>query len=100
MSPDEQLSFSFDSAAGNGRSGLVDWRAQRRAHVARLASAAGLPIGHRVRLTLISGLMMEGCLLLEDETLWVEVRRSQELRLRVGQVDFCAAEVESCVRLD
>jgi len=53
-----------------------------------------------VRLTLSSGPFLEGNLFLFEEDLWPERQRSDNLRLRIGKVDFLAAEVESCVRLD
>jgi hypothetical protein len=59
-----------------------------------------LPIGHLVRLTLSSGPFLEGNLFLFEEDLWLERQRPDNLRLRIGKVDFLAAEVESCVRLD
>jgi hypothetical protein len=49
---------------------------------------------------LASGVLVEGRLALATDELWTDPRRSQELRLEIGQVDFQAAEVESCVRLD
>jgi len=53
-----------------------------------------------VRLTLSSGPFLEGNLFLFEEGLWLERQRPDNLRLRIGKVDFLAAEVESCVRLD
>lgn len=96
----EQLTFGFDGAAPGRESGLDAWRAARLADLEKLAAATGLSIGHRVRVTLTSGPSVEGRLLLDADELWLNAKRSNELRLRIGQVDFCAGEVESCVRLD
>lgn len=96
----EQLTFGFDGAAPGRESGLDAWRAARQADVDKLVAATGLAIGHRVRVTLTSGPCLEGRLLLETVELWLNAKRSNELRLRIGNVDFCVAEIESCVRLD
>jgi hypothetical protein len=42
------------------------------------------------------------CLACADfhEELWLERQRPNNLRLRIGRVDFLAAEIESCVQLD
>lgn len=97
---DEQLTFGFDGAAPGCESGLDAWRAAREADLEKLAAATGLAIGQRVRVTLSSGPSMEGRLIVETNELWLNARRSNELRLRIGKVDFCVAEIESCVRLD
>jgi hypothetical protein len=96
----EQLTFGFDGAAAGRESGLEAWRDARRADVEKLAAATGLSIGHRVRVTLNSGPVVEGRLLLDADELWLNAKRSDELRLCIGNVDFCAAEIESCERLD
>lgn len=96
----EQLTFGFDGTAPARESGLEAWRDARRADLEKLAAATGLSIGHRVRVTLTSGPSVEGRLLLDADELWLNAKRSDELRLRIGNVDFCAAEIESCVRLD
>jgi len=95
----DQLSLNFDGAP-EPVAGLVVWREQYRAQIDVLARRSGLPIGHAVRIWLTSGVMVEGKLLLAHEDLWVDQRRSAELRLQVGRVDFRVAEIESCVRID
>ena len=95
----DQLSLDFDQGPG-AVSGIALWREMRAAQLEALAGRNGLPIGHAVRVWLASGIMVEGCLALASDELWTDCRRSQELRLRIGRVDFRAAEVESCVRID
>jgi hypothetical protein len=96
----DQLCFSFDGGEPRAVSGVEIWRERRRAELDRYAAEAGLPIGHVVRLTLSSGPLLEGNLFLFEEDLWLERQRQNNLRLRIGRVDFLAAEIESCVRLD
>ena len=96
----EQLCFSFDGGEPCIVSGVEIWRERRRAKIDRLATEAGLPVGHVVRLTLSSGPLLEGNLFLFDEDLWLERQRPNDLRLCIGKVDFLATEIESCVRLD
>jgi hypothetical protein len=96
----EQLSFPFDGNERAAVSGVDLWREQRQLALERLGSVHGLAIGHAVRVTLHSGPIVEGRLLLCDEGLWLEATRLNSTRLRVGNVDFAAAEVASCVRLD
>jgi hypothetical protein len=96
----EQFCFSFDGGEPQSISGMDLWRERRRVQIDELADATGLPIGHAVRLTLVSGPMVQGILFLDEERLWVDKKRSGDLRLRVGAVDFLAGDVESCVRLD
>ncbi len=95
----EQLGFQFD-AAPSPVSGLALWREHRQGQVDALASACGLPIGHAVRAYLISGILLEGRLQLAEPELWTDHRRSVELRLQIGRVDFPPTEIESCVRTD
>jgi hypothetical protein len=95
----EQLNFSFDGTAGMV-SGVALWREMRAAQIDELAVQSGLPIGHVARVTLSSGVLIEGRLVLERDELWTDSQRHPELRLRVGAVDFRASEVESCVRMD
>jgi hypothetical protein len=96
----EQLIFGFDGVAPQPQSGLDLWRDARRLEMEKLAATTGLSIGHRVRVTLASGPVVEGRLLVGADELWLHARRPDELRLRIGAVDFYAAEIESCVRLD
>jgi hypothetical protein len=96
----DQLCFSFDGEEPRATSGVEVWRERRRADLDRVAAERGLPIGHWVRVTLRSGPFLEGTLFLFEEELWLDRQRPNNLRLRVGRVDFLAAEIESCVRLD
>jgi hypothetical protein len=96
----EQLCFSFDGGEPQSVSGVDVWRERRRIQIDSLADATGLPIGHAVRLALVSGPVVEGILFFDEEGLWMDKKRFGNLRLRVNAVDFLAADVESCVRLD
>jgi hypothetical protein len=96
----EQFCFSFDGGEPRSVSGVDLWRERRRVQIDMLSDTTGLPIGHLVRLTLVSGPVVQGILFLDEEGLWVNMKRSSDLRLRVGAVDFLAGDVESCVRLD
>ena len=96
----EQLIFGFDGVASAPESGLEAWWDARRADLEKLTAATGLSIGHRIRMTLTSGPAIEGRLLVDANEVWLNSKRSHELRLRIGNLDFCAAEIESCVRLD
>jgi hypothetical protein len=95
----EQLDLYFYDAPSSV-SGLEIWREERKAQIDALARACGLPIGHAVRVSLISGIVLEGRLLIPQQELWIEKRRSADLRLEIGRVDFRVQEVESCVRTD
>ena len=95
----DQLCFSFDGGEPRAVSGVEIWRERRRAELGRFAAETGLPIGIWSA-TLSSGPFLEGNLFLFEEDLWLERQRPDNLRLRIGKVDFLAAEVESCVRLD
>jgi hypothetical protein len=96
----EQLCFSFEGGEPQSISGVDLWHERRRARIGELAAATGLPIGQTVRLILAAGPIVQGVLFLDEECLWVDTKRSGDLRLRVGAVDFLAREVESCVRLE
>ena len=87
----EQLSLSFDQARG-ALSGMALWREMRAAQIDALARRSGLPIGHAVRVSLASGVLIEGRLLLARDELWSDQQRSPELRLQIGRVDFRATE--------
>ena len=95
----EQLGFNFEGGSG-AVSSLAVWREERKAQIDLLARRSGLPIGCAARVRLSSGVLVEGKLLLATDEIWVDQRRSVELRLQIGQVDFGVREIESCVRLD
>jgi hypothetical protein len=88
----EQLCFSFDGSGPQSISGVELWRERRRVQIVALSEVTGLPIGHAVRLTLASGPVVEGILFLVDEGLWLDSKRSCDLRLRIAAVDFLAAD--------
>jgi hypothetical protein len=95
----EQLSLNFDGASGPV-SGMDLWREVRAKQIEALARHSGLPVGRMARVSLASGIMIEGRLALERDELWADPQRPPEFRLRIGHVDFRASEIESCVRLD
>jgi hypothetical protein len=96
----EQLGFNFHDAPSRPALDLGQWREQRRSQIEALARRSGLPIGHAVRVQLACGAALEGRLSLAHEDLWIDERRSVELRLQIGRADFRAAEIESCIRTD
>ena len=95
----EQLSLNFDGAS-SPVSGMDLWRERRARQIEALARHSGLPVGRLARVSLTSGIMIEGRLALEQDELWADPQRPPEFRLRIGHVDFHASEIESCVRLD
>jgi len=95
----EQLGFDFGKAPEPA--GALDvWREERRLPIEVLARRSGLPIGHEVRVQLLSGITLEGRLLLAEDDLWPDQPRTVQLRLQIGRADFLTAEIESCVRTD
>lgn len=97
--PDDQPGFDFSSRS-DGPDGYSRWQAERRAALASLARALGLPLGHRVDAELRGGVRLEGILQLADDELWLEPRRDLRIRLRIGRCTFAAEEIERCVRTD
>jgi hypothetical protein len=95
---DDQLAFDFGAPAASD--GLDDWRKERRARLAALADALGLPLGHRVRIEFATGSPLEGLLALDEEQLFVPIRRNAHLVLRIGDATFEARNVASCTTLD
>jgi len=95
----EQMGFDFGKAPEPAKA-LDEWRAERHSQIEVLARRSGLPIGHEVRVQLVSGVLLEGRLLPAEDDLWPDRRRSVQLRLQIGRADFLTAEIESCVRTD
>jgi len=94
----EQLSLNF-SEAPRSASGLTVWREMRRAELDVVAFSKGLPIGRPARVRLASGVLAEGKLVLANEELWIGQPLAGDVRLRIGNIDFSIAEIESCVRI-
>ncbi len=89
----------FDFAAGHG-DGLIAWREQRRAVLRTLVEKVGLPLGRRVEVRLVDGVVLEGILGLDEDTLFPEQTDTANLRLAIGRVDFRHSDIEACVCRD
>ena len=94
----DQLCFSFDGGEPRAVSGVEIWRERRRAELDRFAAETGLPIGHLVRPHFPAGRFSKNLFLFEKASGWSG--SAQTITPPHGKVDFHAAEVESCVRLD
>ncbi len=97
MSPQAQAEFNFDAGPGGG---LNAWRDQRRAALRALAQKLGLPLGRRVEVRLVDGVVVEGILALREDTLFPEQTDTANIHLTVGRVDFRHADIEACVCRD
>ena len=98
MSPNERGQDELDFGRGDP-SGYAKWQQERADWLDRIRREVGLPINRRVRVRLrdIDG---EFCGLLTLVELPLDLRRARHQRLRVGDFEFTAAEIESCVRED
>jgi len=98
-----QFEFDFkgngDPSASSG--GLESWRDQRRRQLELTARRFGLPLGHRVEVSLLCGLTFRGLLHLHEPGLFLPSRNeSQSALFEVDRVPFAFAEVVSCIALD
>jgi hypothetical protein len=98
----EQLNFEFSDRPESPPSGnaLKTWREERRRQIESLAHKQGLPIGHHVRVDFENGPPLEGLLLLNEELLFSPEKSRPNLHLRIGNADFHADEILSCIRTD
>jgi len=98
MSPNERGQDELDFGRGDS-SGYAQWQHERADWLDRIRREVGLPINRRVRVRLrdIDG---EFCGLLPLVELPLDLRQARHQRLRVGDFEFTAAEIESCVRED
>jgi hypothetical protein len=98
MSPNERSPDELDFGRGDP-SGYAKWQQERADWLDRIRREIGLPINRRVRVRLrdIDG---EFCGLLTLVELPLDLRRARHQLLRVGDFEFTAAEIESCVRED
>jgi hypothetical protein len=93
--------FSADPEREQGhQDGLELWRAEHHARMEKLARRQGLPLGHRVRVELDNGEIMEGLLFLQEEQLFPQDNRAPRLLLRIHSNVFSISEISSCVRLE
>ena len=83
-----------------GADGYVTWRQQREDSVNRVGQLSGLPLNHRVEVTLRDGVRLRGRLRLREERLFLEEKFARELDLVVDGVSFRSVEIEACSRLD
>lgn len=95
----QQAQAEFDFAAGQG-DGLSAWREQRRDALRLLAQKLGLPLGRRVEVRLVDGVVVEGLLALREDTLFPEQTDTTNIHLTIGRVDFRHSDVEACVCRD
>jgi hypothetical protein len=95
MSPDERGQVEFDFGRGDP-SGHDKWQQERADQLDRIRRKLGLPINRRVRVRLrdIDG---EFCGMLTLVELPLDLQKARQQRLRVGDFEFTAAEIESCV---
>ena len=100
MNPPEQREWTFGEPDGSGPSGLDSWRAQRRAAQHALAEKLGLPLGRRVEVRLIDGVILQGELRLQEEALFLDHVETANIELAVGRTNFRHSEIEACVTLD
>lgn len=93
----EELNFE----AGARNDGLSAWRAGRKAHLRDLARANGIPLGHPCLVNLVGGVVLEGPLMLAEETLLPpDIRRDLNLQVQIQRCVFTPREIVSLVRLD
>lgn len=95
----DQLAFDFNENGPSSGVGLEAWRANRRQAIETLAEKQGMPLGQRVRVEFENGPPLEGTLLLMEEVLFAPTRKDAHLHLRIGDADFHADEIISCIRL-
>jgi hypothetical protein len=94
METGEPIQGVFDFESGNS-DGLANWRREREACLEAVRREWGVPVGRRVRLRLRHmDEEFEGRLQLVRHPLTMD--RHRPLHLRLGTVDFFAAEIEWC----
>jgi hypothetical protein len=98
MSPDERGQDEFDFGCGDP-SGYDKWQRERVDQLDRIRRKFGLPINRRVRVR-VRDIDGEFCGLLTLVELPLDLHKAHHQRLRVGNFEFTAAEIESCVRED
>jgi hypothetical protein len=98
VAPNERGQDELDFGRGDS-SGYARWQHERAEGLDRIRRELGLPINRRVRVRLrnIDG---EFCGLLTLVELPLDLRQARHQRLRLGDFEFTAAEIESCVRED
>lgn len=95
---ERQLEIAFGSDPAER--GFNQWQEQRQQAKKELARHLGLPLEHIVEVWLRNGIRLRGKLRLSEEKLFVQEAKEASLSLRVDNVPFTSAEIESCVRLD
>lgn len=87
--------------AEDGPDGLESWRGQRAKQLRELSRTLGIPLGHRCRIELAGGVILEGLLGLDEDLLFLpEPSQRSAIRLRVDRCVFTLSEVASAVRQD
>jgi hypothetical protein len=82
------------------RDGYAAWQRQRLHAQAGTSQKLGLPLGHRVELRLLDGVVPSGTLRLKDDLLFPELEDLANVELAIGRTTFKRSDIESCVRLD
>jgi hypothetical protein len=95
---DFQKQFRFDKPSSED--GYAKWLASRQAAARELAQKLGLPLEQQVEVWLTGEIRLRGKLRLQEQVLFVEPGREQQLGLVVDKVQFAYGEMQSCVRLD
>jgi hypothetical protein len=98
MPPNERSQDELDFGCGTP-SGYAQWQQERAEWLDRIRRKIGLPINRRVRVRL-RDIQGEFCGFLTLVELPLDLHKAHQQRLRVGDFEFTAAEVESCVRED
>lgn len=90
----------FAHPAAGGTDGYATWRQQRTESINHLAQLSGLPLNHRVEVTLRDGVRLRGWLQLKQELLFQVHMPAGGLALTLDGVEFRSVEIESCIRTD
>jgi hypothetical protein len=96
VSPQNEFDFN-QPQTGHG---YEDWIARRKLAHRELALKLGLPVDHPVEVWLRGDVRLRGTLRLQEERLFLDHVRHDDVRLEVDGVAFQVADMESCVRTD
>jgi hypothetical protein len=96
----EALQGEFNFRGEDSGDGYSQWVVARRVAVDVVAAKLRLPLGRLVELWLRGGVRLRGKLRLQNEILFVEEDRLNDLALVLDEITFKSSEIESWVRLD
>ncbi len=100
MADSSQLEFNFDDAPPAPDKGMDSWRATMNDTRQKLSRRTGLPIGQLVQISLVSGIAVNGKLLVQDEWLEQGGAHPERIVFEVDGVSFLMKEIASCVRIE